>query len=122
MVLDKRSLKLLSYLTAVCEDGSFKVIEREDMINAISKKADKEVVRVIVKFLQDNEMIDKKYSDDAKYCLTVLPKGRVYVETVREKKQEIVLSRRFARLIILAGFLAAFAGVMLAEILLKLLG
>lgn len=122
MVLDKRSIKLLTYLTVVCEDGNFKVIERQDLAKAVSKKADSETVRSIVQFLQDNDMIDKKYSDETKYCLAVFPKGRVYIETLRDKKQEVVISRRLARFIIVGSFLAALAGVLIANILMKLLG
>lgn len=122
MVLDKRSIKLLTYLTVVCEDGNFKVIERQDLAKAVSKKADSETVQSIVKFLQDNDMIDKKYSDETKYCLAVFPKGRVYIETLRDKKQEVVISRRLARFIIVGSFLAALAGVLIANILMKLLG
>lgn len=113
---------MLAYLATVCEDGSFKVIERQDMIKAVSKKMDNETLRAIVKFLQDNEMLDKKYSDETKYCVSVLPKGRVYVESMREQKQEIKLSRKMARFIIVGSFIAAFAGVLAAHFLLKLLG
>jgi len=121
-MLDKNTVKLLMYLATVCEDSNFKVIDRDDLAKAVSKKADNATVRAILKFLQDNDMIDKKYSDETQYCLSVLPKGRVYVETLREKRKEIKISRKMARFIILGSFIAALAGVLVGDLLLRLLG
>jgi len=121
-MLDKRSVKLLVFLVRSCEDGSFKVIETEDLTKAVSSRADLDVIRPILKFLRDSEMIDIKYSDENKYCLSVLPKGRVYVETYNVKRKEIALSRRMAMFIILGSFFAACAGAVFAGFIIKLLG
>lgn len=122
VMIDKRTIRMLIYLADVCEDGSFKVIETADLTKAVSRKADLDTIRPILKFLQDADMIDIKYSDDIKYCVSVLPKGRVQVETHSGKKQEVVLGRRMARYIVLAAFVAAFAGALLAQFILNLLG
>jgi len=121
-MLDKRTIRMLIYLSDICNDGSFKVIETGDLMRAVSKRADLDTIRPILKFLQDDDMIDIKYSDDAKYCVSILPKGRVQVETHSSKKHEVVLGRRMARFIVFAAFAAAFAGAFLAQLLLKLLG
>lgn len=121
-MLDKRSVKLLVFLVRSCEDGSFKVIETEDLMKAVSSRADLDVIRPILKFLRDSDMIDIKYSDETKYCLSVLPKGRVYVETYNVKRKEIALSRRMVLLIILGSFVAACAGSVLGGLLLNLFG
>ena len=122
IMLDKRTLKLLIYVTRICEDGSFKVIENEDLARAVSSKADLETIRPILKYLRDSEMIDIKYSDENKYCLSVLPKGRVYIETYHEKRREIAVSYRMALFIIAGSFVAAFAATFLAGAITKLLG
>ena len=121
-MLDKQTTKLVLYLAQTCEDGSFKVIETPDLSRAISKKADIDTIRPILKFLQDGEMLDVKYSDENKYCLSVLPKARVYVETLGVARQEIKLSRRFTRFVVIAAFVAAFAGAALAGAVIELLG
>ena len=120
-MFDKRTVKLLKYVARTCEDGSFKVIEMADLAKSISSRVDPESVRPVLKFLADNEMIDIKYSDETKYCLTVLPKGRVYIEMQNGKSKDIALSRRLARFIIIGSFLAAFAGAAAACILIKYL-
>jgi len=121
-MLDKQSLKLLVYLANTCEDGSFKIVEVAEMTKAVSKKAELEAIRPTLKFLQDHEMIDIKYSDESKYSLSVLPKGRVYVETQGIKRVDVTLSRRMIVFAIAGSFVAAFLGALLANIILKLAG
>jgi hypothetical protein len=120
-MLDKRSSKLLRSLANICEDGSFKVIEITEMAKSISRNTAAESIRPILKYMQDNDMIDVKYADEAKYCLSVLPKGRVYVED-QIKKVDIALSRRMLVAVITGGFVAAFVGALLANIIFKLIG
>ena len=121
-MLDKQTVKLLKYLVPICEDGSFKVIETTDMAKSVSRKTAPESVMPMLKFLQDYEMVDIKYSDETKICLSVLPKGRVYVETQSNKRAGITLSRRMITIAITGSFIAAFAGALLANIIFKLLG
>jgi len=121
-MLDKRTARLLIHLTRICEDGAFKVVEVGEMARAVSRKANLETIRPILKFLADSEMIDIKYSDESKYSLSVLPKGRVYVETQDSKKVDVTLSRRMIVAAIAGSFIAAFAGALLANIILKYLG
>jgi len=120
-MLDKRTLKLLKYVAHICDDGSFKIIETPDLSKAVSSRADIETIRPMLKLLQDNEMIDVKYSDDTKYCLCVLPKGRVYIEHNEYKSNEVIMTRRFLKLVIGAAFIAAFAGAFLGALLFKFL-
>lgn len=121
-MLDKRTVKLLVYLERSCEDGSFKIIETGDLTKSVSSKADLETIRPILKFLRDSEMIDIKYSDESKYCLSVLPKGRVYVESLHAERKQVSISRRMAMFIIFGSFVAACAGAVLAGVFLNLLG
>ena len=121
-MLDKRTVKLLKNLAHICEDGTFKVIDIPDMAKVISKKADADTIRPILKFLADDALIDIKYSDENKYCLSVLPKGRVFVETQDSNKIDVTLSRRMIAAAIAGSFFAAFAGALLANIILKFLG
>jgi len=118
-MLDKRSAKLLLYLARICEDGSFKIVEAAEITKAVSPTAELETIRPMLKFLQDNEMIDIKYSDASKFSLSVLPKGRVFVETQSSKRTAITLSRRMVLLLVAGMFAAAFVGALLAGIIAK---
>jgi len=121
-MLDKRSAKLLKTLARICEDGSFKIIETSDMAKAVSKKADFETIQPILKFLSNNSMIDIKYSDKSKFCVSVLPEGRLYIEKQNSKMRDVVLSRRMIAAAIAGSFIAAFVGGVLASVIMKLFG
>jgi hypothetical protein len=124
-MLDKQSSKLLINLARICEDGSFKIVETTEITKAVSHNAEIETVRPMLKFLQDNEMIDIKYSDEHKYSLAVLPKGRVFAETQSNKKI-IGATGKFGRrtlIILLVGtFAAAFVGAILGVVVAKAMG
>jgi len=121
-MLDKQSAKLLTYLARIGEDGSFKIIEIADITNAVSKNAAIDAVRPMLKLLHDNEMIDIKYSDESKYSLAVLPKGRVFVESRKSKRTGAALSRRAILFAIVGSFVAAFAGALVGVVVANLLG
>jgi hypothetical protein len=121
-MLDKQTAKLLRYLARICDDGSYKIIETAEVTKAVSQKAEIETVRPMLKFLQDNDMIDIKYSDESKFSLSVLPKGRVFVETQSNKKINGTLSRRMIILLIAGTLVAAFVGALLGGIIANSIG
>jgi hypothetical protein len=118
-MLDKRSIKFLNNILVICGDGSYKIIETNDLIKGMLPryKVDAEAISQITKFLVGNEMIDIKYNDENVYCMAVLPKARVYIESKSYQKKDTST----ARLLIVAGmlgsFLAAFLGTLLANII-----
>ena len=122
-MLDKRTDKLLSYLSRVCADGSYKVIEIADLLKAMrsTHKVDEVALGQILKFLKDNEMIDIKYKDENVYCISVLPKGRTHMETGNKQNYyNVTLGGRLATITIIGSFIAAFAGAFLASIIMGL--
>jgi hypothetical protein len=104
-MLDKRTQKFLSVVAGICADGSYKIIEKVELAKIVSDAA---VLGQIVRYLQDNEMVDVKYVDETVYCLTVLPKGRVAVERTAGEQEKF--GPKIIALIIGGCFLAAFLG------------
>jgi len=119
-MFDKRTAKLLSVLTKICTDGSYKIIEIGDLVKEMLPRfrvaADE--LGQMVRFLADNEMIDVKYSDEKVYCMSVLPKGRVNDEEARSsrKGQRQRLSHMTIFYLVCGCFLAGFAGAFLGAL------
>ena len=112
MLLDKRTAKLLSIINKECGEGAFKVLEIGDMISDMPKKykTDKDNIKQMTDFLCERGFVQVKYSDDNVYCITPLPKGRLYHEQAEEEKKEKKRERRLVTYTIMGAFLAAFAG------------
>ena len=120
-MLDKRTDKLLSHLAHICADGSYKVIETEELTKRCSCSADGVVLGQMMKFLKDNDMIDIKYKDEKVYCLSVLPRGRAHLEYANKKNYyNVTLGRRLAVFTVIGCFVAGFAGALLAGIIIGL--
>lgn len=115
-MLDKRSLAALKYFVEECSEGSYKILETEDIIAHLPKNfaADEQVVAQIVKYLENGEYISVKYSDSQEYCLCPLPFGRQFVESqsqeVGRKKQNNILAFKTAIASFIASFLGGFLG------------
>ena len=119
-MLDKRTLKFLRVIAKICEDGSYKIIEKSFLTTEMNpKKTDAAALDQMVRFLQDNEMIDVKYSDEGVYCLSVLPKGRVANEGGSRAGGNGIARTDVKGLVLLAiaVFLASFVGAILGTLL-----
>ena len=112
-MLDKRTSLFLAYLARACSDGSYKIIEKNDLARELRGASDNlAVLDKTLRFLQDNEIIDIKYSDEKQIAVMVLPKGRVLHESGARKTTNgrASLSRKVILFLMLGTFLMAFAG------------
>lgn len=121
-MLDRQTDKLLRLLAHICEDGSHKVIEINDLIKQMQPryKVNAASIEQMTRYLSNSEMIDIKYKDENVYCVSVLPRGRLNSEARGAKNYSVMLGRRLALLTILGSFAAAFAGALLAGIIMGL--
>ncbi len=122
-MLDKQTSILLANLNSICQDGSYKVIEKKDLINLNSKKnkLDEDSLKAMIEHLQERNYLSIKYSDDKVYCLSVLPKGRLFDEKSKELAKE---KRKYNKLIIITlslSSIASFVGAFCAMLVFKLL-
>lgn len=95
-MLDKRSKIALKYFVRECSEGSYKILETDDIIAHLPKKfkADPQVIAQIVKYLENGEYISVKYSDDQQYCLCPLPFGRQFIENADQEEKNKRQGRR----------------------------
>ena len=122
-MLDKQTSILLANLNSICQDGSYKVIEKKDLINLNSKKnkLDEDSLKAMIDHLKERDYLSIKYSDDKVYCLSVLPKGRLFDEKSKELAKE---KRKYNKLIIVTlslSSIASFVGAFCAMLVFKLL-
>ena len=122
-MLDKQTSILLANLNSICQDGSYKVIEKKDLINLNSKKnkLDEDSLKAMIDHLKERDYLSIKYSDDKVYCLSVLPKGRLFDEKSKELAKE---KRKYNKLIIVTlslSSIASFIGAFCAMLVFKLL-
>jgi len=77
-LLDKHSQKLLSYINAECENGSYKVITVEDLMAVFSGKyrPTADVVAELIEELKRKKFIVVKYKDESSYLLTSTQSGK----------------------------------------------
>ncbi len=103
-VLDKRSEELLRIINKECKEGSYKVIEIDDLMRLMPKKykVDTDTINQLVGYLKTGEYISLKYSDHEVFCISPLPRGRRVFEVEQEEKKN---SKKFKfRSILLFGF------------------
>jgi hypothetical protein len=95
-MLDKRSKSALRFFVEECSEGSYKILETEDIIKHLPKsfKADEVAVAQIAKYLENGEYISVKYSDDQQYCLCPLPFGRQFIENADQEEKNKRQGRR----------------------------
>ena len=122
-MLDKQTSILLANLNSICQDGSYKVIDKKDLINLNSKKnkLNEDSLKAMIEHLQERNYLSIKYSDDNVYCLSVLPKGRLFDEKSKELAKE---KRKYNKLIIVTlslSSIASFVGAFCAMLVFKLL-
>ena len=122
-MLDKQTSILLANLNSICQDGSYKVIDKKDLINLNSKKykLDEDSLKAMIEHLQERNYLSIKYSDDKVYCLSVLPKGRLFDEKSKELAKE---KRKYNKLIIVTlslSSIASFIGAFCAMLVFKFL-
>lgn len=103
-MLDKRSEVLLRIINRECNEGSYKVIEIDDIIRLMPNKfrVDIDAINHLMGFLQNGEYISIKYSDKEVFCVSPLPRGRRVFEVEQEEKK--MSKRKFAKFIFLSFF------------------
>jgi hypothetical protein len=123
-MLDKTTAIVLNTINDQCKDNSYIVLKNEDITPGIprKKRLDDEGVKETIDYLAEREYIKLKYSDEATYCLTILPKGRLYNEDRKEQKfrlkQENKRNNGFLIKIAFISAVFAFLGAMFANYLL----
>lgn len=112
-MLDKRTSAVLDKINTLCSDGSYKIVEADELLAALpaSHASDAEGLSQMLRYLSEHEYIDIKYAEGDVYCVCPLPGGRMYFENVKETKSTSFRRRRDTVLLTALGaFLGAFLG------------
>ena len=87
-MLDKRCEELLRIVNKECQEGSYKVLEVDDLIRLMPKKfkVDFDTISQLMGYLKTGEYVSVKYSDNEVFCVSPLPRGRRIFEVEQEEK------------------------------------
>ena len=88
-MLDKRSEALLRIINEECKEGSYKVIESDDILRQMPSKfkLDVEGISQLMGYLASGEYISLKYNDEQVFCVCPLPRGRRIFEVEKDEKK-----------------------------------
>lgn len=122
-MLDRQTSELLKVLNNYCKDGSYKVLEKSEIIEKMSNKfkPDNESLSQMLSHLSERNYLNIKYADDKVFCLAVLPKGRLFDEKVREISLERKKYNKNLAITIIASSICGFLGAMLGTLLTNLI-
>ena len=87
-MLDKRIEALLRIINKECNEGSYRVLEVDDLIRLMPKKfkVDFDTISQLMGYLKTGEYVSVKYSDNEVFCVSPLPRGRRIFEVEQEEK------------------------------------
>jgi len=88
-MLDKRSEALLRIINEECKEGSYKVLEVDDLIRSMPRKykIDSEGIAQLMGYLSSGEYVSVKYGDEEVFCVSPLPRGRRIFEVEEDERK-----------------------------------
>lgn len=115
-MLDKKTSATLKILNAICEEGTYKVIDYNNLISKFPNryKVNKEALDQNLNYLKTGQYIDIKYAENDTYCLCVLPKGRMVLEDASRENRTMSRVNKMLILTMFVSGIMAFAGAFLA--------
>ena len=89
-MLDKKSIVILKSLNKLSEGCTYKVTTSDEIISNLSQKSlyDHDNVKEILDYLEKQEFINIKFSEENTYCYSLLPKARIYLEQTKPSKRK----------------------------------
>ena len=112
-MLDKKTTSVLKVLYKLSEGNAYKVITSDEILSSITPKSqyDLETIKQCIEFLEKQQYLNIKFSEENTYCYSLLPKARIFLEqdnksAPQKNKQEI---KHYLFIMI-----SAFIGTMLA--------
>lgn len=113
-MLDKKTINVLKVLHKISKDTAYKVITADEILSSLTYKSqyDFDIIKQIIEFLEKQQYINIKFSEENTYCYSLLPKARIFLEQENTKPK----TKKFNFNILTYVFimLASFIGSMLA--------
>lgn len=117
-MLDKKSVSVLKAMNKLALGSAYKVVTTDEIMAILAQKSqyDNDSLKDIINFLEKQEYVNVKFSEDNTYCYSITPKGNIYLEQSDGKsKSHTVKTNNF--LPYLYATIASFVGTMLALII-----
>lgn len=97
-MLDKKSITVLKALNQLSVGSAYKVVTSDEIISSLTPKSlyDNDTVKEIIDFLEKQEYLNIKFSEENTYCYSLSPKARIYLEQEsvkpKHKKESFAIS------------------------------
>ena len=116
-MLDKKTIIVLKTLNKLAEGTAYKVVTSEEILSAITQKSqyDLDSIEHIVDYLEKQEYLNIKFSEEHTYCYSLLPKARIFLENETSKLKQKKSATPIMTYIYV--MLASFIGTMLAMLI-----
>lgn len=113
-MLDKNTSAVLKALNKLAEGNAYKVITGDEILANLSQKSqfDLEIIRQIIDFLEKQQYLNIKFSEENTYCYSLLPKAKIYLEQEQSKHMPKKSNQHIMTYVYI--ILASFIGTMLA--------
>lgn len=109
-MLDKKSIAILKSLNKLSEGCTYKVVTSDEIIQNLSQKNlyDYDNIKEIVEFLEKQEYINIKFSEENTYCYSLLPKARIFLEhNITSKQKKLKLAPSCYLIVLLMSFIGS---------------
>ena len=110
-MLDTKSTLILKILQKECKNGSYKIIDKNDIISSLPNKFRCNIDELdnITSYLERQDYISIKYDDDSVYCLCALPRiNEINESSTKKEKISPLVFLFFFFLSILGSFIGSF--------------
>lgn len=113
-MLDKKSFCVLKALNKLADGTAYKVATSDEIIASLNQKSqyDNDSIRQIMDFLEKQEYLNIKFSEENTYCYSLLPKARIVLEQESGKQRTKKDTFTFLHYALIA--VASFVGTMIA--------
>ncbi len=117
-MLDKKSISVLKAMNKLALGSAYKVVTTDEIMAILSQKSqyDNDSLKEIIGFLEKQEYINIKFSEDNTYCYSILPKGSICIEQA-DSNSKSHKSKNIKFLPYLYVSLASFIGTILALVI-----
>lgn len=113
-MLDKNTTSVLKVLSKLTEGNAYKVVTGDEILSNLNQKSqfDLEIIKQIIDFLEKQQYINIKFSEENTYCYSLLPKAKIYLEQEQSKSPTKKDSKQIMSYVYI--MLASFIGTMFA--------
>lgn len=113
-MLDKKTTTVLKVLNKLAEGTAYKVVTTEDVMLNLNQKSqyDMDSIHQIISYLEKQEYLTIKFSEDNTYCYSLSPKARIYLE--QEQGKSKTKKTNLPTITYIFTMIASFIGTMLA--------